>query len=89
MMQDVVKQMGALVTAGFALASALAWNTAIEETFRVVLGEQSGLWALISYAVVVTIVAVFATIWIGKAAAKAGGKDESDDTSTKRDSQAA
>jgi hypothetical protein len=33
-------------------------------------------WAMISYAIVVTIIAIFATIWIGRVAAKAGVRDE-------------
>lgn len=76
MRQDVVKAVAALITAAFGLVAALAWNTAIQEIFRLVLGEQSGVYAMILYAVVVTIIAVIATIWIGKVVAKAGAKEE-------------
>ena len=40
------------------------------------MGEASGVWAMISYAIVVTIIAVFATLWIGIVAAKSGVRDE-------------
>lgn len=73
---EVVKAVAALITAAFGLVAALAWNTAIQEIFRMAFGEQSGVWAMIGYAVIVTIIAVFMTIWIGRVAAKAGVKDE-------------
>ena len=76
MRQDVVKAVAALITAAFGLVAALAWNTAIQEIFRLAFGEQSGVWAMILYAVVVTIIAVIVTIWIGKVVAKAGVREE-------------
>jgi hypothetical protein len=74
--QDVIKAMAGLITAAFGLVAALAWNTAIQEFFRVIFGEQSGLLPMLIYAVVVTIIAVIATLAIGRAAAKAGVKEE-------------
>ena len=76
MNQDVIKALAALITAAFGLVAALAWNTAIQEIFRVAFGEQSGVLAMIVYAVVVTIIAVIATIGIGRIAAKTGVKEE-------------
>jgi hypothetical protein len=76
MRQDVIKAVAALITAAFGLVAALAWNTAIQEIFRLAFGEQSGVVAMLVYAVVVTIIAVFMTIWIGRVAAKSGVKDE-------------
>ena len=76
MREDVIKALAALITAAFGLVAALAWNSAIQEIFKVALGQQSGLWAMITYAVVVTGIAVFATIMIGRVAARAGVKDE-------------
>lgn len=76
MRQDVIKAVAALITAAFGLVAALAWNTAIQEIFRLAFGEQSGVFAMILYAVVVTIIAVIMTIWIGKVAARAGVKEE-------------
>ena len=76
MRQDVIKALAALITAAFGLVAALAWNTAIQEIFRVIFGDQSGILAMVIYAVVVTILAVIATLAIGRAAAKAGVRDE-------------
>ncbi len=74
MQKEVVEKISALMTAAFGLVAALAWNTAIQEIFRIVFGDQSGVWAMIFYAVVETIIAVVATIMIGRAAQKAGVK---------------
>jgi preprotein translocase subunit SecY len=76
MKQDVIKQLAALITAAFGLVAALAWNTAIQEIFRLAFGEAGGVRAMVSYAIVVTIIAIFATIWIGRVAAKAEVRDE-------------
>ena len=76
MRQDVIKALAALITAAFGLVAALAWNSAIQEIFRVAFGGQSGVLPMIIYAVVVTGIAVIATLAIGRAAAKAGVKDE-------------
>lgn len=74
MREDVIKALAALITAAFGLVAALAWNTAIQELFKELLGQQSGLTAMIIYAVIITAIAVFATIMIGRVAAKAGVK---------------
>lgn len=74
--QDVIKTLAALVTAAFGLVAALAWNSAIQEIFKVFFGDQSGLMPMLIYAVVVTVIAVIATLAIGRAASKAGVKEE-------------
>ena len=76
MKKDVVEKLVALITAAFGLVAALAWNDAIKSLFVGPCGTEeagalcaissSGPWA---YAVIVTILAVFITIWIGKIAA--------------------
>ncbi|MEM4271745.1 MAG: DUF5654 family protein [Candidatus Pacearchaeota archaeon] len=68
MKKEVIEKIAALAAAAFGLVAALAWNTAIQEAFKKIFGEASNLWAMFGYAVVVTIVAVFATIAIGKLA---------------------
>ena len=73
---EVIKAVAALITAAFGLVAALAWNTAIQEIFRLAFGDQSGVWAMISYAVIVTIIAVVVTIWIGKVSEKSSGKKD-------------
>lgn len=74
MQKEVIEKIAALITAAFGLVAALAWNEAIQEIFRLVFGEQSGVWAMIFYAVVITIIAVVVTIWIGRVAEKHTGK---------------
>ena len=74
MQKEVIEKVAALITAAFGLIAALAWNEAIQEIFRLVFGDQSGIWAMLFYAVVVTIIAVVVTIWIGRVTEKAGGK---------------
>ena len=76
MRQDVIKALTALITAAFGLVAALAWNSAIQEIFAVLFGEQTGVYAMITYAVIVTIIAVIVTLGIGRAAAIAGVKEE-------------
>jgi uncharacterized membrane protein len=79
MKKEVIDKIAALMTAAFGLVAALAWNSAIQEIFRLVFGQQSGLWAMIFYAVIVTIIiAVVVTILIGRAAEKATGKKPED-----------
>jgi hypothetical protein len=71
MKKDVIEKLAALITAAFGLVAALAWNTAIQEIFKRIFGTASSISAMLFYAVVVTIIAVIATVWIGKAAEKA------------------
>ena len=72
MKKEVIEKVAALVTAAFGLVAALAWNDAISSLFK--LGgplyflASTGPWA---YAVLVTILAVALTIWIGRIAEKA------------------
>ncbi|MFL6499033.1 MAG: DUF5654 family protein [Nitrososphaera sp.] len=70
----MIEKIAALITAAFGLVAALAWNTAIQEIFRLIFGDQSGVAAMIAYAVVVTVIAVIVTIWIGRVAEKQTGK---------------
>lgn len=78
MKSNVIEKLAALVTAAFGLVAALAWNDAIKALFVGPCGsENAGALCSLSaggpwvYAVVVTILAVIATIWIGKVAEKA------------------
>jgi len=72
MNKDVVEKVAALITAAFGLVAALAWNDVIKSLFAeggaLYFMAVYGPWA---YAIIVTIIAVFVTIWIGRVAAKA------------------
>ena len=70
MKKDVIEKLAALITAAFGLVAALAWNDAIQEIFKRVFGEASSIPAMMGYATLVTVIAIIATIWIGKVAAR-------------------
>jgi hypothetical protein len=71
MKSEVIEKVAALMTAAFGLVAALAWNEAIQTIFKTYIGAGSGIWAMLLYAVIVTVIAVFATIKIGQMAEKA------------------
>ncbi|MBN1376704.1 hypothetical protein JW949_00020 [Candidatus Woesearchaeota archaeon] len=78
MKSSLIEKLAALVTAAFGLVAALAWNDAIKALFVGPCGSENagalcalssgGPWA---YAVIVTILAVFVTIWIARVAERA------------------
>ncbi|MBU0569741.1 hypothetical protein KKB40_03090 [Patescibacteria group bacterium] len=59
-----------LVTSGFGLVSALAWNELIKEFvkeyIKPLFGENSGMISLLIYALIVTFFAVFITYQLSK-----------------------
>jgi hypothetical protein len=73
MKKEVIEKLAALITAAFGLVAALAWNDAIKGLFvgpcdvegagALCMFSTAGPWF---YAIFVTIIAVFAAIWIGK-----------------------
>ncbi len=71
MRPEVLDKFAALITAAFGLVAALAWNGAILAIFKKIFGTAEGITPMIIYAVIVTIIAVFVTIWVGSAAEKA------------------
>ena len=70
MRKDVTEKLSALITAAFGLVAALAWNGAIQEIFKNLFGAQDTIIAMIIYAVIVTVIAVIITIWMGKIAGR-------------------
>ncbi|MBW6461834.1 MAG: hypothetical protein K0B07_02205 [DPANN group archaeon] len=67
---EVIEKIAALITVAFGLIAALAWNDAIKAIFKQVFGSADTIAPMVTYAVIVTIVAVYATIWIGRVAEK-------------------
>jgi hypothetical protein len=66
---EVVEKFAVLITGAFGLVAALAWNTAIQAWFASnPTLSAGGPWL---YAIVVTVIAVLATLWIGWLAGKA------------------
>jgi len=78
MKSEVIEKIAALITTAFGLVAALAWNDAIKALFAGPCGSEGagalcalsfgGPWA---YAIIITIIAVIATIWIARIANKA------------------
>lgn len=65
--KEVIDKIAALTTAAFGLVAALAWNDAIKSVIASLGLEVYGPWL---YAIVVTVLAVVVTLYIGKVAAK-------------------
>ena len=71
---EILEQLGKLVTSGLGLVAALAWNNAILELFKRIFGpEKSSLFAMFSYAIIVTVIVVYFSIRIGQAVEKVKG----------------
>ena len=70
MKKQIVEKLAALVTVAFGLVAALAWNGAIQQIFKNFFGEQGSIWAMLTYAIIVTIIAVLATVGVAKLAPK-------------------
>ena len=72
--KELVKQMLTLATSGFGLVAALAWNSLIQEFVnsyvKKFLPEGSGIYSLLIYAVVVTVLAVIVTYQLSKVVEK-------------------
>jgi TRAP-type C4-dicarboxylate transport system permease small subunit len=68
---EVYTQIAALLTAAFGLVAALAWNGAIQAIFKQVFGTVDSIPAQLSYAIIVTVIAVIATIYIARVVAHA------------------
>lgn len=71
MKNEVIEKIAALITAAFGLVAALAWNGAIQAIFKKIFGTSEGVGPMLTYAIIVTIIAVIVTIWIGNVAEKA------------------
>jgi hypothetical protein len=71
---EVLTQVAALVTVAFGLVAALAWNGAIQAIFKAVFGTTDTITGQLIYAIIVTIIAVIATIMIARSVASAKGE---------------
>lgn len=66
MKKEVIEKFVTLITAAFGFVAALAWNSAIQALFNEFFPNRTGLIAMFSYAIIVTIIAIFITLWIAK-----------------------
>jgi uncharacterized transporter YbjL len=67
---QLIKTVSTLITTAFALIAGLAWNEAIKAIITEFLDADSAVIGLIIYALIVTIIAVVVTLFIGKTLAK-------------------
>lgn len=64
---EVLEKMGQLVTTGFGIVAALAWNDFIKSLFEKLFPKpQDNLLAMLGYAIVVTVLVVLLTIQLGR-----------------------
>lgn len=68
MKKEMIDKFAMFITTAFAFAAGMAWNEAIKKSL-----ENLGLtkYGPFVYAVILTLVAVLVTIWVGKVAEKA------------------
>ena len=71
---EMLDKIAALVTAAFGLVAALAWNGAIRAIFEHFFGTADNIPAMLTYAILVTIIAVLVTIWVARAVKRAKGE---------------
>jgi hypothetical protein len=67
---QVLQTIATLMTTAFGLIAALAWNETIKAIILMYIPKGDGITGLLIYAVIITIIAVVATILIGRAIAK-------------------
>jgi uncharacterized membrane protein len=74
---EVLNKFSTLITTALGLVAALAWNTAIQNLFEKIFGQAGGeLVGQFFYAILITLVVIFATIYVGRAAEKAKKAEE-------------
>jgi uncharacterized membrane protein len=69
---EVLDKFAELITVALGLVAALAWNTAIQSLFTVIFGKTgSALIGQFVYAIIITLVVIFTTIAVSRAAERA------------------
>ena len=66
----------ALITTAFAFVAGEAWNSAIQKLIESFVGTGDAIPSLLTYAIIVTIIAVIVTVLIARVAAKMGVEQE-------------
>jgi uncharacterized BrkB/YihY/UPF0761 family membrane protein len=74
---EVLDKFAELITVALGLVAALAWNTAIQNLFNMIFGKAgSALIGQFVYALIITLVVIFATIAVSRAAERAKKLEE-------------
>ena len=77
MTAEVLDKFAELITVALGLVAALAWNTAIQSLFTMIFGKAgSALIGQFIYAIIITLVVIFATIAVGRASERAKRLEE-------------
>ena len=77
MTAEVLDKFAQLITTALGLVAALAWNTAIQSLFSRLFGKAgAALVGQFAYALVITLVVIFATIAVSRAAERAKRAEE-------------
>ncbi len=76
MSKEVLDTVIQLMTTAFGLAAALAWNEAIQALFTALLPQGGDIAVKFLYAIIVTAIAVFITIRLGRLAKRLGDEKE-------------
>lgn len=69
---EILKTIGTLMTTAFAFIAGLAWNEAIQKVIKMFIDQGNAVTGLLIYAIIVTIIAVLATVFMGRLLGKAG-----------------
>ena len=67
---QLLETTAALITAAFGLVAALAWNETIKSIIAVCFSSADTIWGNLIYAIIVTIIAVAATMLIARSIGK-------------------
>ncbi len=71
--KEILKTISVLMTTAFAFVAGSAWNEAIQTLIKEFIGTSgSAVSSMLIYAVVVTVIAVVVTLFIGRLVGKAG-----------------
>ena len=77
MTAEVLDKFAELITVALGLVAALAWNTAIQNLFTLLFGKAgSALIGQFVYAIIITLIVIFVTITVGRAAERAKRLEE-------------
>ncbi|MGM5487805.1 MAG: DUF5654 family protein [Nanobdellota archaeon] len=72
MKKEIIEKLSALITVATGFIVGLAWNSAIQGIFHKYYAER--ILPLLVYAILVTIVGVLLTVWIGRISEKSKKK---------------
>ncbi|MDD3102053.1 MAG: DUF5654 family protein [Patescibacteria group bacterium] len=67
---EILEKLSSLITAGFGLVAALAWNEVIQDFFATIFPKPNMLLGKFIYAVIITLIIVIITVKLGNIISK-------------------